>query len=126
MKEGKKAILQKGPAGEGQGDDLWGLPIIQYVQSLVAEQVGVREGGMVVSEEAWWVNSGHFRKSMSVYSRRNEGFTDHPEWWQTSSRGLKEAGTENESRYRSGPDERRQEPEAGQAYWCEQNEIRKK
>ena len=52
MKEGRNAILQKGPAGEGQGDDLWGLPIIQYVQSLVAEEVGVREGGMVVSEEA--------------------------------------------------------------------------
>lgn len=42
-------------------------------------------------------------KSTPVYSRRNGGFSHHPEGWQTSSSGLK--------------DKKRKEPEAGQAHW---------
>ena len=44
MKEGRKAFRRKERARDGQCVDLGGLPVIQYVQSLVYEEMGVREG----------------------------------------------------------------------------------
>lgn len=44
--EGGKEVRQKEYAEAGQCDDLWELPIFQYVQGLVDEETSIRD--------EWW------------------------------------------------------------------------